>query len=43
MNLPPKQEESLRLCIAEVSIETMKRFANKGERDAPIGKPNICF
>jgi len=43
MNLPQKQGESLKLCIAEVSIDSMKRLANKGERDAPIAKPNTCL
>ena len=33
MNLPQKQRESLTLCIVKVSIESMKRFANKRERE----------
>ena len=38
MNLPQKQGESLKLCMAEVSIDSMKRFANKGERYANKGR-----
>ena len=42
-NLPQKQEESLKLCIAEVLIESMKRFANKGERDATHSQTKHLF
>jgi len=38
MNLLQKQGESLKLCIAEVSIESIKKFAKKEERDAPLAK-----
>jgi len=43
MNPPQKQGESLKLVIAEVSIESMNRFPNKGERENPIVKPNTCL
>ena len=40
ISLLQKQGESRKLCMAEVSKDSMKRFDNKVERDTHITKSN---